>query len=338
MTSNASKFLAVQTESDDPAFFQIEREIIEAAGGSILIKKALNQEERVDLLRSANAVLVGGAKIDGDLLDQCPDLQLIIRYGVGLDSLDIPAATERGVVVAHYPDFCQPEVANHALLLLLAVARKVVTHDRSIREGNYRAVPLGYSPPLTGETLGIIALGNIGRQMAVRAKGIGMNVMAFDPYLSDSVFDESGVVRASSMEELLEFADHVTVHTPLNDETRGLMNEAAFQRMKSTAIFINTSRGPVHSQEDLVSALESGQILGAGLDVFEQEPLTADSKLISMDNVVLTPHSAFYSERSNTNIKNRVGQTVAQVIAGKWPTSVATVPNRDQVIPKKRLV
>ena len=131
---------------------------------------------------------------------------------------------------------------------------------------------------------------------------------------------------------------HVTVHTPLNDETRGLMNEAAFRRMKSTAIFINTSRGPVHSQEDLVNALESGQILGAGLDVFEQEPLTADSKLISMDNVVLTPHSAFYSERSNTNIKNRVGQTVAQVIAGKWPTSVATVPNRDQVIPKKRLV
>jgi D-3-phosphoglycerate dehydrogenase len=338
MTSNTDNFLAVQTESDDPAFFQIERDIIEAAGGSILIKKASSQEERADLLKSANAVLVGGAKIDGGLLDQCPDLQLIVRYGVGLDSLDIPAATERGIVVAHYPDFCQPEVANHALLLLLSVARKVVTHDRSIREGNYRAVPLGYSPPLTGETLGIIALGNIGRQMATRAKGIGMSVMAFDPYLPDSVFSDMEVARAESMEELLELADHVTVHTPLNDETRGLMDEDAFRRMKSTAIYVNTARGPVHNQEDLVNALESGQILGAGLDVFDPEPLSVDSKLVNMDNVVLTPHSAFYSERSNTNIKNRVGQTVAQVIAGKWPTSVATVPNKDQVIPKKRLV
>ncbi len=166
MASKVGNFLAIQTESDDPSFFRIEREIIESAGGSLLIKKATSQEERADLLKSANAVLVGGAKIDGDLLDHCPDLQLIIRYGVGLDSVDIPAATERGVIVAHYPDFCQPEVANHALLLLLSVARKVVTHDRSIREGNYRGVSLGYSPPLTGETLGIVALGNIGRQMA----------------------------------------------------------------------------------------------------------------------------------------------------------------------------
>lgn len=338
MALGTGTFLAVQTESDDLDFFQIEREIIESAGGSLLVKKASSREERADLLKSANAVLVGGAKIDGDLLDHCPDLQLIIRYGVGLDSLDIPAATERGVVVAHYPDFCQPEVANHALLLLLSVARKVVAHDRSIREGNYRGVPLGYSPPLTGETLGIVALGNIGRQMATRAKGIGMNVMAFDPYLPDSVFGEIGATRAHSMEELLELSDHVTIHTPLNDETRGLMNEAAFRRMKPTAIYVNTARGPVHNQEDLVSALELGEIFGAGLDVFDPEPLSIDSKLVAMDNVVLTPHSAFYSERSNTNIKNRVGQTVAQVIAGKWPTSVATIPNKDQVVPKKQLV
>ena len=116
------------------------------------------------------------------------------------------------------------------------------------------------------------------------------------------------------------------------------MNEAAFRKMKPTAIYVNTARGPVHNQEDLVSALESGEIFGAGLDVFDPEPLSIDSKLLAMDNVVLTPHSAFYSERSNTNIKNRVGQTVAQVIAGKWPTSVATIPNKDQVVPKKRLV
>ena len=163
-------FLAVQTEARYDDAFEIERSIIEPAGGRVVVQRAANQRERATLLRDAQCVLVSSAPITNDLLDQLPNLQLIVRYGVGLDTLDIPAATAHGVVVAHYPDFCQPEVANHATMLLLAVARKLVEHDRSIREGRYREVPLGVSAPIFGETMGIVALGNIGQQFATRAK------------------------------------------------------------------------------------------------------------------------------------------------------------------------
>src|SRR5690606_34902195 len=133
----------------------------------------------------------------------CPRLKLIIRYGVGLDTLDIPAATEHGVVVAHYPDFCQPEVANHATMLLLAVARKLVPHDRSVREGRWRGVPLGPTPAIVGETVGVVAFGNIARHFTVRAQALGMHVIAYDPYVDDDVFRAASVERVQTLEELL---------------------------------------------------------------------------------------------------------------------------------------
>lgn len=330
-------FLAVQTESTDPAWFEIERNIIEPAGGKVLVQRAANQDERAELLKDAQCVLVGGAKIDRPLLERLPNLELIVRYGVGLDSLDIPAATDHGVVVAHYPDFCQPEVANHALMLLLACARKLVLHDRAIRAGTYRGTPLPISPPLTGQTLGIVALGNIGKQMAKRARGLDMEVLAFDPYVKDEVFREAGVERAQTLDELLERADHISVHAPLTPETYHLFGREQFKRMKQTAILVNTARGPIVEEAALVEALKAGEIAGAGLDVFELEPLGAESPLYAFDNVVLTPHSAFYSERSNTSIKQRVGQTVVAFMQGKWPEDWATLPNRNEVKPRAKL-
>lgn len=329
-------FTAIQTESDDPAWFEVERMIIEPAGGRVVVQRAASQEERAELLRQAQCVLVGGAKIDRPLLEQLPGLELIIRYGVGLDSLDLQAATDHGVVVAHYPDFCQPEVANHALMLLLAVARKLVAHDRAIRSGAYRGVPLPTSAPLTNETLGLVALGNIGQQMAKRARALDMRVLAFDPYIGDEVFTQHGVERAPSLETLLREADHVSIHAPLTPETHHLFGREQFAMMKPTAILVNTARGPIVEEAALVEALREGRIAGAGLDVFEREPLTADSPLYAFDNVALTPHSAFYSEFSNRHIKERVGQTVVDYMNGRWP-SVATLPNREQVTPKRAL-
>ncbi len=281
--------------------------------------------------------IVGGARIDGPLLERLPRLELIIRYGVGLDSLDMQAATDHGVVVAHYPDFCQPEVANHALMLLLAVARKLVPHDRAIRSGAYRGVPLPTSAPLTNETLGLVAFGNIAREMAKRGRALGMRVIAFDPYIEDAAFAEHGVERAPSLEALLREADHVSIHAPLTPETHHLFGREQFAMMKPTAILVNTARGPIVEEAALVEALREGRVGGAGLDVFEREPLGADSPLYAFDNVALTPHSAFYSEFSNRHIKERVGQTVVDYMNGRWPT-VATLPNRDQVKPKRTLV
>ncbi|MEX2374409.1 MAG: C-terminal binding protein [Dehalococcoidia bacterium] len=334
--SSDAPFTAVQTEALDPAWFEVERSIVETAGGRVFVQRAADQAERADLLRDAQCVLVGSARIDEPLLSQLPNLELIIRYGVGLDSLDLPAATAHGVVVAHYPDFCQPEVANHAIGLLIAVARKIVQHDASIRAGAYRGVPLYVSPPLTNETLGIVGLGNIGRQVAKRAQAMDMRVIAFDPYAADSAFAESGVERAPTLDALLDEADHVSIHAPLTAETHHLFGREQFHRMKPTALLLNTARGPIVEEAALVEALREGWIAGAGLDVFEVEPVTAASPLLEFSNVVLTPHSAFYSEYSNRHIKERVGQTIVEFMNGKWPT-VATLPNRAEVQPKRVL-
>ena len=327
-------FLAVQSESPEPERFEIERSIVEPAGGRLLVQRAASEDERIELLRDAQAVLVGGAQINRRIIESLPELRLIVRYGVGLDTLDIPAATEHGVVVAHYPDFCLPEVANHALMLLLAVAKRLLPHDRSIREGRWRGVPQSPAPPLHGESCGLISFGAIARHFAVRAQALGMDVIAYDPYVDDAIFEQHGVERVATLKELLRRADHVSAHSPLTAETEGMMGAEQFALMKPTAIFVNTSRGPVHDEAALIAALEGGEIGGAGLDVFETEPLAPDSPLLAMDNVALTPHIASYSDFSSRHIKERVGNTVVAVMHGRWPDEFATIPNRDEVRPR----
>jgi D-3-phosphoglycerate dehydrogenase len=240
------------------------------------------------------------------------------------------------VVVAHYPDFCQPEVANHALMLLLAVGRKLIPHDAAVRSGAYRTVPLPISPAFTHETLGIVALGNIGRHMAKRAQALDMQIMAYDPYLDDATFGALGVRRAPTLEALLRESDHISVHAPLTPATDRMFGAEQFRQMKPTAIFVNTARGPIVQLDALVEALRNREILGAGLDVFEVEPIGPDHPIYQFDNVALTPHSAFYSEYSNLHIKQRIGQTIVEFMNGKWPT-VATLPNRAEVTPKRAL-
>ena len=332
-----AQFTAVQTEAADPAACAIERAIIEAAGGRVIVQRVTSQEERAVLLKDAQCVLVSHAPITAELLDRLPKLQLIVRGGVGLDTLDIPAATARGIVVAHYPHYCQPEVANHAVMLLLAVARKLIEHDRSIREGRYRGVPLGVSAPIVGETIGIVGIGNIGRHFAKRAIALGMDAIAYDPYVGDEVFAALGVGRAASLEDLLRRADHVSIHTPLTSETRHMFGRAQFALMKPTSIIVNTARGPVIEEAALVEALRSRRIAGAGLDVFEVEPVAAGSPLRAFDNVALTPHSAFYSERSNTLVKQLIGKTVVAFMQGRWPDEFAEIPNRHEVKPRAKL-
>ena len=335
MTS--SSFLAIQPEASNSGDYEIERSIIEPAGGRLLVQRVDNEEERAALLLPAQCLLVVRAQITNDLLDRLPNLQLIIRYGVGVDTLDIPAATAHGVVVAYYPDYCQPEVANHATMLLLAVARKLLPHDRAIRDGRYRGAPLGVSPPIFGETMGIVALGNIGQQFASRARALGMHVVAYDPYVSDELFRRHGVERMATLADLLRRSDHISIHAPLTPETRHMFSREQFAMMKPSAILVNTARGSIVDQDALVEALREGRIAGAGLDVFEVEPLPGDSPLLTMENVALTPHSAFYSERSNREIKERIGKTVVAFMQGRWPDEFATIPNRNEVTPRAAL-
>ncbi len=329
------RFIAIHSDATSEGAFEIERAVIEAAGGEFRISRGRTEDELVANLEDADAVLVSAAPITRGVIARLPKLKLLVRYGVGLDSLDIPAATDHGVVVAHFPDFCQPEVANHAMMLLLALSKQLIPLDRAVRRGRWRPGALSHMPHITGQVLGLVAFGNIARAVAQRARAFDLRVIATDPYVPDAVFAEHGVERVATLDELLARADFVSLHTPLTPETHHLMGAEQFRRMQSTAYLVNTSRGPVVDEMALIDALQSGEIAGAGLDVFEREPLSGDSPLGTLENVVLTPHSASYSDRAFDALKRRVGEAVVDVLVnGRWPEFV---PNRDEVQPRAAL-
>ena len=321
------RFLVVHSDARDPDAFEIERGIIEGAGACLRLTRAGDEDELIEHARDADALLVSGARITRAVVDSMPRCKLIVRYGVGLDSVDVAAATERGIVVSHFPDFCQPEVANHAIMLLLACAKKLTWLDRAVRDGRWRPGPLAPMGSVHGETLGLVAFGAVAREVAPRAQALGLEVIAFDPYADDEPFTASHVERVGTLDELLRRSHYVSLHTPLSAETHHLIGREQLRAMKRSAYLINTSRGPVVDEQALIAALRSGEIAGAGLDVFEREPLPADSPLVEMENVVLTAHSASYSDRAFEDMKRRAAETAVEVMRGRWPDRVATVAN-----------
>ena len=323
---SAEQFTAIHSDGGDPAAFAIERDLIEGAGARFEVTRSSSEGELIENLKGADAVLVAAAPITRSVIESLPRLKLLIRYGVGLDSLDVPAATDNGVVIAHYPDFCQPEVANHATMLLLACAKKLTAIQRAVRDGRWRPGPLSPMGAVHGQTLGLVAFGNIAQAFVPRARALGLDIVAFDPFASDEAFERLEVERVATLDDLLARSDYVSLHTPLTSETEHMMSRAQFKRMKSSAYLINTSRGPTVDEAALIEALQSGEIAGAGLDVFEHEPLAADSPLVEMDNVVLTPHSASFSDYAFDTMKRRIGETVIDVMNGRWPET-ATVAN-----------
>jgi D-3-phosphoglycerate dehydrogenase len=241
-----------------------------------------------------------------------------VRYGVGVDNVEVAAATELGIVVANVVDFCTEEVANHALLLLLACAKRLLPLDADLRAGHWRRTPLAGMPPVWGQTLGIVGLGNIGRSLARKALALQMTVLGYDPYFQEP----PDGVRLVELGELVADSDFVSICAPLTAETRHLIGAAELASMKSSAILINAARGPLVDEAALVEALRSGQIAAAGLDVFEEEPLPTDSALLTLGNVVLSAHTAGISEASTRRVKTEVGQAAAAVLSGRWPKSV----------------
>jgi len=247
---------------------------------------------------------------------------VVVRTGVGYDVIDVPAATDLGVIVVNIPDLWIREVANHALALLLAWNRGVLAMDHQIHAGVWNGrVPRSHTGALHGETVGIVGLGNIGSAFARRIAALETKVIACDPYVDDKHFAALGVERVS-LETLAERSDYVSVHTLLNAETRHLIGEAFFRRMKPTAILINTSRGPVVDEKALARALQEKRLAGAALDVWEEEPIRADNPLLKMENVIATPHAAYYSSAAVAQIPGRCGEEVARVLTGQRPRNV----------------
>jgi D-3-phosphoglycerate dehydrogenase len=258
------------------------------------------------------------------VLANVPRLKGVIRTGVGVDTVDLDAATDYGIIVANFPDFCTREVANHAIVLLMACAKKVGLLDRVLRREGWNAARTHRSPmgAIHDQTLGLVAFGAIPRAAAKIAQAMDIKVLAYDPFVEPDVFRQAGV-EAVTLYELAERSDYVSCHLPLNDATHRMLDGKFFARMKPTAYFINTGRGGVVAEADLIAALQTGQIAGAGLDVFESEPLAADHPFLSMDQVVLTPHTASYADETFAARDRRVGKTALAILAGEIPQFVA---------------
>src|SRR5215470_4151704 len=258
--------------------------------------------------RDADAILVTYAKLPGELLRQLTRCKAIGRFGLGVDNIDLPAAKALGIAVNYVPDYCLREVSDHAMVLLLALARKVTLANKLVQSGRWEVPPLVPLRRLEGQVLGLIGFGNIPRAVAPKAKAFGLKVLAHDPYVAKEVLSAAGV-EGVSFDDLLARSDFISVHAPLLPATRGLMNAAAFAKMKKGALLINTARGP------LVAALDSGQLGGAGLDVVTTEPLAKDSPLIGRDNVIITPHTAFYSVEALEELQTKCASDVARVLS-----------------------
>jgi len=280
------------------------------------------EDEVIAKTRDADALVTSASPVTRSVMSALEGLKVVARTGVGYDVIDVPAATELGVIVVNIPDIWVREVANHALALLLAWNCKIVVLDRQVHAGVWSAgVPGERTGSLHGETVGIVGLGSIGSAFARRVAALETKVIACDPYVDDARFAALGVERVS-LETLAARADYVSVHTLLNAETRHLIGEAFLRRMKPTAILINTSRGPVVDEAALAQALRDKRLAGAALDVWEQEPVTADNPLLKMDNVIATPHAAYFSAPAVAQVPRRCGEEVARVLTGQRPLNV----------------
>jgi D-3-phosphoglycerate dehydrogenase len=276
------------------------------------------EEELILNCADADALLVTYAPITRRVIDTLKKCQVISVYAIGLDMVDVQAATEAGIPVTNVPGYCIEEVCDHAMALLLAAARKVLFfHQSVVQDGQWRWQLAKPIYRLRGKTLGLIGFGKIPRAVAARAMSFGLRVMTFDPYVTMADCDKAGVAKAE-LDDLLPQADFVSIHAPLTPETKGLMNMDRFRVMKRTAVIINTSRGPVIEEKDLVKALEEGWIAGAALDVLDVEP-PKHNPFIHMKNVILTPHAGFYSEEAVEELRTTAALEVRRVLTGQQP-------------------
>jgi D-3-phosphoglycerate dehydrogenase / 2-oxoglutarate reductase len=282
------------------------------------MSKSTGADDILAVARDADAILVTYAKLPGELLAQLTRCKAIGRFGLGVDNIDVPAAAARGIVVTYVPDYCMQEVSDHAMALLLSLARKVPFSNKLVQAGRWEMPAVAPLRRLEGQVLGLIGFGNIPRALAPKAKAFGLKVVAYDPYAAKDVFASAGV-ESVSFDDLLARSDFISVHAPLMPATRGLVNAAAFAKMKKGALIVNTARGPLIDEPALVAALDSGHLGGAALDVVTTEPLAKDSALLGRDNVILTPHTAFYSVEALEELQTKCASDVARVLSGEKP-------------------
>ncbi|MGN6813443.1 MAG: C-terminal binding protein [Thermomicrobiales bacterium] len=318
--------------------WDIETAAARAGGAEITVVACHTEDDLLAAGREADAILAGNEPFTRRVIEGLGRrVRVISRPAVGYDQVDVAAATARGIVVTHVPDYCTDEVSDHAFALLLALHRRVPWLDNAIKAGRWGQAAIyggdrpatfhagevpGPPVPLRGQTLGIVGFGRIGRRLAEKARGFGLRLLATDPYVAPAAGEPLGVVL-TDLDTLLRESDFVSIHCLLNAGTQGLIGAAQLALLKPTAQLINTARGPIVDLLALAEALQAGQLAAAALDVTEPEPLPIDHPLMTLPNVLLTPHSAYYSDRSRAEVRRRGVENALAVLRGETPNHAA---------------
>ncbi len=291
--------------------------VLAKIGAEIRLAKEPTREGILEVARDADAVLATYAKVTAEMIPQMTRCRVIARFGIGVDNVDIPTATQAGIVVTRVPDYCLDEVSDHTMALLLALVRKIPASNARTHAGRWEMRAVVPIHRLRGTVLGLVAFGQIPQLVAPKAQAFGIRVLTYDPYVSKEVAGRAGVEQVE-FEELLKVSDYISIHAPLLPATRHLFNADVFPRMKPTAYLINTARGPIIDEAALASALDQGHLAGAALDVMEQEP-PSGSPLFGRENVIVTPHTSFYSEESLVDLQTKAAEEVVRVLSGQAP-------------------
>jgi D-3-phosphoglycerate dehydrogenase len=306
----------------EPGYAAYDTEAQVLAGHDVRITPVGANVPAVPALQALDpiALLVRERTVDAAVLDACPNLKVVVRYGVGVDNIDLDHARRRGIQVANVPDYgAENEVSEHALALYLAVQRRIATRDGEVRDGAWGIGQAAMIPSRASAVLGLIGCGKIGLKAAEKFRALGFEtVLVFDPYLPADAAAAAGVELAT-LEDLCRRADVVSLHAPLTPETRHILNADRIALMKPTSIVINVSRGGLVDEVALAAALSQGRLFGAGIDVFETEPVAPDNPLLSAPNTLLSDHAAWYSERSVELLQRNAAAEVDRVLSGKAP-------------------
>ena len=329
-----SQFKVVVTDYESITFAP-EEEVLGKLGIELTFAQCKTEDEVIEACKDADALINQYAPITRKVIGKLEKCKVISRYGVGFNTIDVDAATEKGIIVGNVTDYCFDEVSNHAMALILSSARKVTQLNNAVKSGNWDfkvAVPI-YR--LKERTLGLVGLGNIPQAVAKKAQAFDLKVIAYDPFVSEELAASKNV-ELVSLDELCERSDYISVHVPLNQHTEKMISYDQFDRMKKEAFIINTARGPIIDEKALIQALQQGKIAGAGLDVLQTEPVEVDNPLLKMDNVIINPHSAFYSVEAEMELKRKTAENVADVLSGYYPTYLVNKAAKETVSLKER--
>ena len=280
------------------------------------ISKSAGADDILAVAKDADAILVTYAKLTRDILTQLTKCKAIGRFGLGVDNIDLPTAKEKGIAVNYVPDYCIREVSDHAMALLLSLIRKVPLANRLVQAGRWEMPAVVPIRRIEGTVLGLVGFGHIPRLVVPKAQAFGMKVIAYDPFVKPEQF-KALKVEGVDLDTLLKTSDYISVHAPLLPATRGMLNADAFAKVKKGVYLVNTARGPLIDEPALIAALDAKQVGGAALDVVTSEPLAKDSPLLGRDNVIITPHTGFYSIEALEELQTKCAADVARVLSGE---------------------